>query len=262
MDNARRHMGALLCQLSETDDDDWEDDQFLVPTRQAQREGPRPKARAADARAVYNSGQTIQIAPESTKKWSAMVQNGSGLQPTPSAIPSEALRRPSEPRNLKDVVATKPPAFLLRGGKPNFTGDWLCYAAQGDIEAFMLEMEVSWARRTAAQCLSYGIGTLKRHINHEGNQFSVRVAGGPTEFEQKFRIGKGTQTSEGPDGAILVTPTWQQELVVSVDQTEMDGSIPFTWKQYFEGDELVLHMVAAEKECAVWHFRRIPLEGS
>eukprot|EP00931_Biecheleriopsis_adriatica_P037917 TRINITY_DN21755_c0_g1_i1.p1 TRINITY_DN21755_c0_g1~~TRINITY_DN21755_c0_g1_i1.p1 ORF type:complete len:256 (+),score=44.85 TRINITY_DN21755_c0_g1_i1:137-904(+) len=127
-------------------------------------------------------------------------------------------------------------------GEPNFTGRWLCTAIEGDMDAFMLAMEATWSSRTAASLVDYGVGYLCRHISHKGNSFVCQVAGVALTYCQEFDIGRGQQQVEGPSADCWVTPEWEGSKVLRIEQCELDGSLPFSCRFSFRGEQLILHM--------------------
>jgi len=162
----------------------------------------------------------------------------------------------SAPMDHDQVLPPKPPFKMIKAGKPDFSGDWMCSDIAGDMEQLMVALEVSWPKRAAARCVNYGVGRAIRVIRQEGNQIAIDCLGTPQEFTQKFHIGRGPQQTVSLAGTCQVTPTWEHGYVLSVAQHELDGSPPMTWKQYFLGEDLVLKIIAENGESAAWVFSR------
>lgn len=186
---------------------------------------------------------------------------GVGLCSGGNPVDEDELSAPSVPahqrRREETAFPPKPSPSLFKLGKPDFTGQWICSDVGGDIEGFMVALNFSWARRTAAQIIDYGIGRASRHIVQRGNEFVVECGGFlPTVFQQRFKVGRGPQMTDGPEGSVLVTPTWEKGYVLSVLQSELDGSEPSCWKQYFQGKDLMVQIIARTGESGIWRFTK------
>uniref|UniRef100_A0A7S1PZ41 Uncharacterized protein n=1 Tax=Alexandrium catenella TaxID=2925 RepID=A0A7S1PZ41_ALECA len=160
-------------------------------------------------------------------------------------------------RHQDEALPPKPPFALIKAGKPDFTGNWICSGVSGDMDDLMTALEVSWARRTAARCINYGKGIAIRQIAQRGNEFIVDCLGTPSVFQQRFHVGRGAQETAGPNGKAILKPVWEHGYVLSIYQTDVDGtSPPSTWKQYFDGEDLVFQMLAPNGDTGFWRFSR------
>lgn len=244
-------MGEACCKHVDPDDPEEEDDpygQYGIPVLQVNCARPRPKQRAKRYQHSPDLGNfRLACTPVKTERFCFGFAPGETVASGGGGV---------EARRLESWMP-KPPAWAnIRGGKPDFTGQWLCTGTDGDMEALMLALGVGWAKRTAAQCMSYGVGRASRHIQQNGNEFEIKVLGTPTEFVQHFFVGRGSQHTEGPEGDACVMPKWEHNYVLSVVQSESDGSPPNTWQQYLDGKEMVVRMIAHTGESASWRFSR------
>lgn len=122
----------------------------------------------------------------------------------------------------------------------------------------MLDLGIDWARRTAAACFGYGVNTTTRIIEQHGNQLVIDASVLPgISFVQSFEVGGGEQQADGPDGAVMLVPQWEQRHMLSVVQNNLDGSSPNIWHQYFYGEELVVKVIAPSGVGGAFRFGRI-----
>uniref|UniRef100_A0A7S2K7I6 Uncharacterized protein n=1 Tax=Zooxanthella nutricula TaxID=1333877 RepID=A0A7S2K7I6_9DINO len=161
------------------------------------------------------------------------------------------------PWHDNDLCPTPTPATALtRDGKANFAGSWLCSRVEGDVEGFMEALGLSWATRYAAYLIDYGVGVASRTVRQDGDYVEIEVSSGPAQFVQTYSVGRGQQKTEGPEGEALVTPTWESDDVLRVEQLNLDRSSPVVVRQYFASEDLVVHMTAARGVSTAWVFQR------
>mmetsp|Transcript_52875 Transcript_52875/g.104329 ORF Transcript_52875/g.104329 Transcript_52875/m.104329 type:complete len:277 (-) Transcript_52875:45-875(-) len=275
-------MGGLVCCHDDASDvDDFEDisaySRAEPRSRRAdpraydpirERFAPRP-SQPRSRRKRYSSQESAQL--DDSAHWGE--QFGSRLSfPTPAGWTPKPLQSPgiSERdgawQNCRAASAL--PSLLPRpnhpsgrfprtpDGKADFHGDWLCSAVEGDVEAFMTALDLGWATRSAAYLINYGVGVASRRICQNGDAMELQVSTGPAEFVQRFTVGSGRQVTEGPDGKSLVFPVWEAPSVLRFDQCGVDGSTPVVVRQYYSGEDLVVHMTAAGAACTAWIFQR------
>jgi len=169
----------------------------------------------------------------------------------------------ASPSSASDCMLMSPPKpppsfFVMADGRPNFSGTWLCHAIHGDIDALMVSMQVDWARRTAASCFGYGVNVSTRTIEQHGNQLVIHACMLPgVSFVQSFEIGGGEQQTLGPEGAVKLLPKWEHGGVLSVAQSELDGSLPSIWQQFFNGEDLVVKIIAPSGVSGCWQYGRV-----
>lgn len=89
----------------------------------------------------------------------------------------------------------------------NLSGTFVLEKIEGDMDVFLQDGGVGYMMRTAASTRSYGVGSSKHTIKHDGNRFTNQVDGVPS-YLMEFTIGGGPQKVMTADGSAMLTPTW------------------------------------------------------
>ncbi|CAE7784279.1 ubiB [Symbiodinium pilosum] len=192
-----------------------------------------------------------------------VVQYPQSASPSIKPRPKQKVARPEASflplQQLEDQSpwASKKTAFCsLRKAAPrraNFNGLWFCFETHGDMDALLVSLEVSWAKRCAASAISYGAGYVSRKITQGGDEMEMEVVGTPSDFTQRFRVGAGWQRASGPDGDCWVHPFWEDG-VLWVEQMDEEGTKVLISHQLMPWG-LVITMFA-NGVSAGWKFRK------
>eukprot|EP00439_Symbiodinium_sp_Y106_P012860 s4695_g1.t2 len=147
-------------------------------------------------------------------------------RPKQKVVRPEASLLPLQPLQDQSVWSSRRPVVVCSRravpSRTDFAGLWFCFETEGDMDALLVSLEVSWAKRCAASAISYGAGYVSRKITQSGDDIEMEVIGTPSDFTQRFRVGAGWQRAAGPDGDCWVHPTWQGK-ALRVDQMDEDG---------------------------------------
>lgn len=162
-----------------------------------------------------------------------------------------------EPRR-RDEPQTAVSSTLAPTAAVNFSGGWICSGTDGDMEELMTALEMNWAMRQAAYYINYGVDYASRKVSQSGDEMEIVIDASPKFFTQYFRIGGGSQETDGPDGPCWVNPMWEEGgRALRIYQTNLDGSIPTVVRQYFVGSrEMRLDMTTPSGVTASWFFKR------
>lgn len=250
----RSVMGEVCCKQNGFLGDAEEEVARALPVLQVSSTRPRPKKKAKPKSDFFNEDLAVRgkLLQDS---WIASPRRlclGHVPVDRDELVPSSIFVPVAQDQSLPP----KPPFAFIRAGKPDFSGSWICCDIAGDMDALMEGLKLTWARRTAARCIKYGKGMAVRNIMQRGNEFVVDCLGTPSVFQQRFHVGRGPQKTFGPDGKVLVTPAWEHGYVLSVHQSELDGSLSSTWQQYFDGEDIVMHVIAMTGASGTWRFSR------
>jgi hypothetical protein len=107
--------------------------------------------------------------------------------------------------------------------RPDFSGDWLLHRLEGDIEAMLKELEVSWVRRKAAASVGFGVGMQFVHVEQYANEIHI-----DTRY-----IGKSQMARPRPTFNVYNTDGVEQNITDLEDRTV---STRVTW----DGDALTM----------------------
>lgn len=146
---------------------------------------------------------------------------------------------------------------------PDFSGEWVCTACDGDIDAYLAEMGAGLMARLGARVRRYDVGTLVKVFTQNGNDLDIDIRG-PRKFTQMLRVGGGQQVCEEEDGAVLVEPIWERRGkegdVLCLEVSQQDGSKPRTVRHWISqtpsGDELTIEFTTQTACCVKWRYRR------
>jgi len=61
----------------------------------------------------------------------------------------------------------------VTAARPDFSGDWLLLRLEGDIEAMLKELEVSWVQRKAAAGMGFGVGMQFVRVEQYANEIRI-----------------------------------------------------------------------------------------
>jgi len=143
---------------------------------------------------------------------------------------------------------------------PNFSGEWTCFACDGDMDAFLVDMGHALMARLSARLRRYDVGNIVRVLRQRGNDLDVDVRG-QHKYTQMLTVGGGPQICEEEDGVVLVEPMWERwgkdGYVLSMDVSEQDGSKPRLVRQWLSRNELVIECTTRATACCVkWRYRK------
>lgn len=148
---------------------------------------------------------------------------------------------------------------------PDFTGEWVCFACDGDMDAFLAEMGAGLLARLSARVRRYDVDKIVRVFKQRGNDLDIDVRG-TRKFTQILTVGGGPQVCEDEDGAVLVEPAWERRgkegYVLCFEMTEQDGSRPRTARHWISGNELTIEYTTRTACCVKWRYRRRGGQGS
>lgn len=142
---------------------------------------------------------------------------------------------------------------------PDFSGEWVCFACDGDMDSYLTEMGTGLLDRLHARIRRYDVGNTMRVLRQKGNDLDIDVRGRKT-FTQLLVIGGGQQVCEEEDGIVLVEPVWErngkEDCVLCLEMTEQDGSRPRTARHWISGGELTIEYTTRTACCVKWRYRR------
>jgi len=155
-------------------------------------------------------------------------------------------------------VCSNPPVERTIG-VPDFSGEWVCFACDGDMDAFLTEMGTGLLARLGARMRTYDVGNIVRVFKQRGNDLDIEVRG-RRKFTQMLTVGAGQQVCEEEEGAVLVEPVWERHgkegYVLSFEMSEQDGSKPRTMRHWISGNELTIECTTRTGRCVKWRYRK------
>lgn len=128
-----------------------------------------------------------------------------------------------------------------------FEGRWLMSRYEGDADAVLKDVGLSWAMRKLAKSVSYGTGRFHLAIKQQGHCMSILFENGPYATTSCMLIGGGEQEIVTEDGLrVIATPWWERE-VLRVEGYRCDNYQPMqSIKRYLTSDgELVAESIAS-----------------
>lgn len=142
---------------------------------------------------------------------------------------------------------------------PNFSGEWVCYAYEGDVDAFMTEMGAGILDRLHARLRRYDVDNTVKVLRQQGHNLDIDVKG-RRKFTQMMTIGAGQQVCEEEDGVVLVDPSWEKHgkdgYVLCFEISEQDGTKPRTARHWISGNDLVIEYTTRTACCVKWRYRQ------
>mmetsp|Transcript_28990 Transcript_28990/g.73571 ORF Transcript_28990/g.73571 Transcript_28990/m.73571 type:complete len:273 (+) Transcript_28990:63-881(+) len=132
--------------------------------------------------------------------------------------------------------------------RPDFTGTWIMDAFEGDMDAFLKEIGMSWAMRTLASSMNYGVGKVTNDISHFGDKLKIVSWSPKGTFTSDFTLdGKEHETVDPIEGRpILATAQWTSagdRVHIEVRRLECGEVLPSS-DRFMAGDKLCLEQVS------------------
>jgi len=140
----------------------------------------------------------------------------------------------------------------------DLSGRWVLSRVEGDFEALMIDVGVSWAMRKMAKSMNYGAGLVTHSIEQEGNSLVIEFKNGPGQATSAMRlaVGGGNQSTANEDGApIVVEPRWEGRCLV-VAGLAADGSAVRPSKRFVTGQEMVCESTTSSGDVVRRYFAR------
>lgn len=192
-------------------------------------------------------------------------------------------RRKRPEANLRDHEKGTPPKIFANNGlcqramphssnenaSPDFSGNWKCVKAEGDLDAFLKDLGKNFCKRKACAAFRFGAGSMNRQCEHVGNHLKVtqKVIGIPS-LAQEWEIGKEEQEVVGKDEPFLQTAHWDPDdaRVLVIESKDLTKSQPRTWStshQYFvDEDRFRVDSTSGGGHTASWIFQRQAPSGT
>mmetsp|Transcript_1751 Transcript_1751/g.3256 ORF Transcript_1751/g.3256 Transcript_1751/m.3256 type:complete len:256 (-) Transcript_1751:66-833(-) len=146
-------------------------------------------------------------------------------QATKEEVVPEKQVAEAEPEENPEVEAPKEDP----GAKhPDFSGDWLMTAYEGDAEKFMLDLGFGWALRKLAKSLGMGVNKTKSEIKHDlvKNTLSYKNTDAQNKVSSIFIEVNGTEQKNTVDGNDqFIKPVWSED-GQSIEATGRDQKGP------------------------------------
>lgn len=150
---------------------------------------------------------------------------------------------------------------------PDFSGEWVSSAYEGDVDAFLAEMGAGLMARLGARLRRYDVDNTVRIFKQKGNQLDIDVdtyntadVRGRRRYTQMLTVGGGQQVCEDEEGVVMVEPAWEYRgrdaPVLRLEITEQDGSKPRTARHWIDGSELVIEYTTRSGCSVKWRCRR------
>jgi len=150
---------------------------------------------------------------------------------------------------------------------PDFSGEWVAFACEGDMDAFLAEMGTGLLARLGARLRRYDVDNTVRVFKQKGNQLDIDVdtyaigdVRGRRRFTQMLTVGGGQQVCEDEEGVVLVEPVWERRgkdnFVLCFEITEQDGTKPRTARHWISEGELIIECTTRTGCCIKWRCRR------
>lgn len=168
----------------------------------------------------FATGEERQAETSPTKKVTLLQRIGVSTccnYAAPKAVSSApAPERPGQFEQVSFPSAPVAVALLsdLRGpgrikSPQNFSGSWMLASIDGNMEAFLIDMDAGYVARSMAAAANFGVGMQRITIAHVtgADEIELQYTGGRT-FEQKLHVGRGLQDSFSAAGPIKIDPIW------------------------------------------------------
>lgn len=165
------------------------------------------------------------------------------------AAPEEA--DPPPPQQQPEVGAPE--------GRPNFAGDWLLQACEGDADTFLSDMRQPWYLKTAAKGFRYGVGRVAVQCHQDGDAMSFRkrlMDPRKGEAFAQFTVGEGSVTFSSDIGLATATPRWEGQ-ALRCDAVLEGVNLPITLLLYYnDAGNYVEEMISCKGTVLKYVFRR------
>mmetsp|Transcript_103350 Transcript_103350/g.292833 ORF Transcript_103350/g.292833 Transcript_103350/m.292833 type:complete len:248 (+) Transcript_103350:69-812(+) len=144
----------------------------------------------------------------------------------------------------------------------DFTGKWMMFKVEGDMDKLLMKMGVSNVDRQAARMFDYGVGQVTEEIEQNGDDLAVRVKSvmGTTETkhyiaEETMQMKVQSNTNKKKQDQIKCTTSWS-----NVDKNELVHSSKITsgkklpeLRRSIDQGMMVVKMIIGKVEAKVYY---------
>jgi len=239
--------------------------------------GPLPPPSTVSTASRASSAPTSKASPRSQDlaSWEPSCDFGpeggaSHSDPTAFDLPASAPGAGQPPASLARKLEEAQTPRATTAARPDFSGDWLLLRLEGDIEAMLKELGISWAQRKAAASMGFGVGMQFVHVEQYANEIRIgtRYISGKVQMARP-RPTFNVYSTDGMDQCITdlegctvrTRVTWDGDALSMDSERVCRGSgrpMPST-RRYLQcdGEELVFEQISPTTCVAVKRiFRR------
>jgi len=166
----------------------------------------------------------------------------------PGGAPSPQGRPPAaEPSPARGSLALSPageeaePANLM-----DLSGSWVLARIEGDMDAWLKDIGVSWAMRTGARTMKYGVGKMTNVISMTAESMQITTWTPKGDHTSVLKLDGTTSRNTDPmDGKImLATARWEgSDLILIETRREVDGEVMPTSRRFLKGAEMCVEAI-------------------
>mmetsp|Transcript_103349 Transcript_103349/g.292830 ORF Transcript_103349/g.292830 Transcript_103349/m.292830 type:complete len:243 (+) Transcript_103349:69-797(+) len=167
--------------------------------------------------------------------------------------------------HIREHEHDKTKATLQRiffGRSVDFTGKWLMFKVEGDMDKLLMKMGMGNVDRQAARMFDYGVGQVTEEIEQNGDDLAVRVKSvmGTTETkhyiaEETMQMKVQSNTNKKKQDQIKCTTSWS-----NVDKNELVHSSKITsgkklpeLRRSIDQGMMVVKMIIGKVEAKVYY---------
>jgi len=190
----------------------------------------RLEAKGASA-ATSAKGGALPGGPPSGSPAAAAAQEA-GPTPAPAA---EAAKEEAEA-----VVAAPAKQFM------DLSGSWVLARIEGDMDAWLKDIGVSWAMRTAAKTMKYGVGKMTNEITMTSESIQLTTWTPKGDHTSVLKLdGSESRNTDPMDGKfMLAVARWEGSDAIYIQtRREANGEVQPTSRRFLKGDEMCVEQI-------------------
>lgn len=167
--------------------------------------------------------------------------------PPPS---SPAAAREAEPAPAPAAEAAKEEAEAVVAAPAkqfmDLSGSWVLSRIEGDMDAWLKDIGVSWAMRTGAKTMKYGVGKMTNEITMTSESMQLTTWTPKGDHTSVLKLdGSESRNTDPMDGKfMLAVARWEGSEAIFIEtRREADGEVMPTSRRFLKGEEMCVEQI-------------------
>jgi len=130
--------------------------------------------------------------------------------------------------------------------KMDLSGSWVLARVEGDMDAWLKDIGVSWAMRTGAKAMKYGVGKMTNSITMTGESMELTTWTPKGDHTSRLKLdGTESRNTDPMDGRfMLAVARWEGHDAIFIEtRREDDGALMPTSRRYLRGEEMCVEQI-------------------
>jgi len=130
--------------------------------------------------------------------------------------------------------------------KMDLSGSWVLARVEGDMDAWLKDIGISWAMRAGAKAMKYGAGKMTNVIKMTGESMELTTWTPKGDHTSWLKLdGTESRNTDPMDGrSMLAVARWEGHDAIFIEtRREDDGKVMPTSRRFLRGDEMCVEQL-------------------